>query len=122
MRRVPILLLLAGCSAEPDFRLSSLAGSSTPQSAAAVELGTDAALASYTTPWSDSVRQENVMIHSQGRVITTVAVHTDSQWTVGSPIHVGIPFGPTQLPPDSLCTLGYTATTLPVIPNSVLRS
>ena len=79
--------------------------------------------ASYTTPWTDSSRLGDTVFHSSGRVITTVAVQTDSHWVVRPPvreIHVGLPSGPSQLPPDSLCALGYTATTLPVIPKNVL--
>jgi hypothetical protein len=34
---------------------------------------------------------------------------------------LGLPYGPMGLPPDSLCTLGYTGTTTPVLVASVLR-
>ena len=36
--------------------------------------------ASYTTPWADSSRLGDTVFHSSGRVITTVAVQTDSHW------------------------------------------
>lgn len=110
MSRLPLLLLAAG-----------FAGSTLPQPGAAPGVRVDAAPASYTTPWADSVRRDGAVIHSRGRVITTVQVQTDSQWAVQSPVPLGLPFGPTQLPVDSLCTSGYTGTTLPVIPARVLR-
>jgi hypothetical protein len=81
--------------------------------------------ASYTTPWADSSRLGDTVFYSSGRVITTVAVQTDSHWVVRPPAAVlkaGLPYGPTQLPPDSLCSIGYyTATTLAVVPKRVLR-
>jgi hypothetical protein len=80
--------------------------------------------ASYTTPWADSTRLGDTIFHSSGRVITTVAVRTDSHWVVRPPMAIkgGLPYGPTQLPPDSLCSIGYyTATTLAVVPAQVLR-
>jgi len=58
-------------------------------------------------------------------VITTVAVQTDSHWVVRpatAALKAGLPYGPTQLPPDSLCSISYyTATTLPVVAKRVLR-
>ena len=41
--------------------------------------------ASYTTPWADSSRLGDTVFHSTGRVITTVAVQTDSHWVVRPP-------------------------------------
>src|SRR3954470_4995690 len=74
--------------------------------------------ASYITPWADSSRLGDTVFHSSGQVITTVQVHTDSHWVVRPPAAVlkaGLPYGPTQLPADSLCSIGYyTATTLAV--------
>src|SRR3954453_10000324 len=78
---------------------------------------------SYTTPWADSSRLGDTVFHSTGRGITTVAGQTDSHWVVRSPVsepHVGLPSGPSQVPPDSLGGLGFTATTLAVVPRNVL--
>ena len=114
---LPTLLLLS---------LAYTAGRS-PQSAAGSLRSVAAAgeAASYITPWADSSRLGDTVFHGSGRVITTVAVHTDSLWVVRPPAAVlkaGLPYGPTQLPAESLCTIGYyTATTLPVIPKQVLR-
>jgi hypothetical protein len=77
--------------------------------------------ASHTTPWADTTKRGDTTFYSSGRVITTLVVHTDSQWAVRPPVILGLPYGPTQLPPDSLCTLGYTGTTLAVIAGTVLR-
>ena len=114
---LPTLLLLS---------LAYTAGRS-PQSPAA-SLGSVAAVgeaASYTTPWADSTRLGDTVFHSSGRVITTVAVRTDSHWVVRPPTAVlkaGLPYGPSQLPPDSLCSMSYyTSTTVPVAPNQVIR-
>ena len=126
MKRKFVLLplVLAACSTERDSRVTSVAGSpdAAPMAAAAVALeSASGATASYTTPWADSTRQGGATVYSRGRVITTVAVHTDSQWAVTPPARLGLPYGPTQLPVDSLCSMGYTGTTLPVIPARVLR-
>jgi len=124
MKRLPLLLLLAACSSERAPRATSVASSpdGAPRAAAALAPEAPSALsASYTTPWTDSSRQGGATVYSRGRVITTVAVHTDSQWAVTPPVKLGLPYGPTQLPVDSLCSMDYTATTLPVIPARVLR-
>jgi hypothetical protein len=124
MKRLPLLLLAAACSMERDPRVAGVSGSSdaAPMAAAAYTLDAPSiAAASYTTPWADSSRQGNATVHSRGRVVTTVAVHTDSQWAVTLPVKLGLPYGPTQLPMDSLCSMGYTGTTLPVVPARVLR-
>src|SRR5215218_805737 len=66
--------------------------------------------ARYTTPWADSTRLGDTIFHSSGQVITTVAVRTDSHWVVGPsapPVKSGLPYGPSQLPPDSLCSMSY---------------
>lgn len=76
---------------------------------------------SSTTPWSDSIKLGDTTFYSRGRVVTTLAVFVDSQWVVGPSTPSGLPNGPANLPPDSLCTLGYTGTNLPVVPASVLR-
>jgi hypothetical protein len=118
------LLLVVACSSERAPRLSPAAGALTQQSlAASLAAGRSAAeAASYTTPWADSSRLGDTVFYSRGRVVTTVAVHTDSQWAVlpVTRVAIGIPYGPTQLPADSLCTLGYTGTTLAVVASTVL--
>ncbi len=82
---------------------------------------------SFTTAWTDSSKVGDTTFHSRGRVITTVSVSTDSIWTVRPsarpPVHpsLGLPSGPAGLPPDSLCTLGYTGTTLTVAGSTVLQ-
>jgi hypothetical protein len=117
------VLLTLACSAERTSRHSTMTSSLTQQSmAASLAFEPRAAEAvSYTTPWADSSKRGNTTLYSRGRVVTTVAVHTDSQWVVQPSVTTGIPYGPSQLPPDSLCTLGYTGTTLPVVPGRVLR-
>src|SRR3954467_13285323 len=108
--------------AHPTLLLLSLAYTAgrSPQSPAGSlhSLAAAGEAASYTTPWTDSSRLGDTVFHSSGRVITTVAVHTDSLWAVRPPAEMvkgGLPYGPTQLPADSLCTLGYTARTLRVV-------
>src|SRR5215210_6568053 len=120
------LVLALACSADPAPRLSPAPSTVGRQSfAATVALkAADTEAASYTTPWAASSRLGDTVFYSRGRVITTVAVHTDSLWVVRPPVsaaRVGIAYCPSQLPPDSLCTMGYTATTLPVVPKGVPR-
>jgi hypothetical protein len=127
MRRLlAVLLLIPACSTERTPPVSPAAFTLTRHSLAGsvAPVSTTGEAASYTTPWADSSRLGDTVFYSRGRVITTVAVSTDSLWVVRPPIAValtGLPFGPSQLPPDSLCTLGYTGTTLPVVPRKVLR-
>ena len=114
---LPTLLLLS---------LAYTAGRTPPSTAGSPGLLAAAGgAASYTTPWADSTRLGDTIFHSSGRVITTVAVRADSHWVVrppAPPMKSGLPYGPSQLPPDSLCSMRYyTATTLPVAPNQVLR-
>ena len=111
MRPFPALLLAAACAtgygSEPRLlRLSSAAEAAT-----------------HTTPWADSTRLGDTTFYSKGRVITTVAVIIDSIWPARPPVHpsAGLPSGPFNLPPDSLCTLGYTGTTLLVTGARTLR-
>ena len=105
MKPLPVLLLIvAGGSA--TFIRPSREPIATP--------------ASYTTPWSDSSTLGGTTFYSKGRVVTSVAVYTDSVWAAQPSVTTGMPFGPTQLPPDSLCTLDYTGTTLPVVPARVV--
>jgi hypothetical protein len=61
--------------------------------------------------------------YSRGRIFTTVSILTDSVWSARPPSRpsAGLPNGPWNLPPDSLCTLGYTGTTLNVSPSTVLK-
>lgn len=119
---LPIVLLTLSCSAERTSRLSTTSSLAQHSMAASYAPETPAAgVVRYTTPWADSSTRGNATFHSRGRVVTTVAVHTDSQWVEQPLVAAGIPYGPTQLPPDSLCTLGYTGTTLPVVPGKVLR-
>ena len=110
MKPFPALLLLAawlGYTAEP--RLVPAKGA--------------AEAASHTTPWADSTRLGDTTFYSRGRVVTTVAVIIDSIWPARPPVRpsTGLPSGPFNLPPDSLCTLGYSATTLAVIDTRVMR-
>src|ERR1700693_3137523 len=105
MNPLPALLLIAAGSA-------SLVRPSRPAISAA---------ASYTTPWADSTKLGDTTFYSRGRVVTTVQVLPDSHWAVRPPIVLGLPNGPSQLPPDSLCTLGYTGTTIPIFTATVLR-
>ena len=118
-----IVLLTLACSAERTPRHGTMTSSLNQESMAASLAAESAAAeaASYTTPWADSSKSGDITFYSKGRVVTTVAVHTDSQWVVQPSGAAGLPYGPTQLPPDSLCTLGYTGTTLPVVPGRVLR-
>jgi hypothetical protein len=76
---------------------------------------------SDTSTWADSRKLGDTTFYSSGRVVTTVVVLPDSQWAVRPPVVMGLPHGPFQLPPDSLCTLGYTGTTLAVFTSTVLR-
>ena len=105
MRPLPALLLIAAGSFASNVR---------PFRSATSEA------ASYTTPWADTSQSGDTTFYSRGRVVTTVMVHTDSQWSARPPVKLGIPYGPSALPPDSLCTLGYTGTTLAVVPGKVL--
>jgi len=125
----PVLLLIVACSAEGVRRSSDMMMSSLPATAAApsfaLEIPNEGS--SHSATWADSSKVGDTTFHSRGRVITTVAVSTDSIWTVRPstrpPVHpsLGLPNGPFGLPPDSLCTLGYTGTTLPVVPSAVLQ-
>ena len=76
--------------------------------------------ASYTTPWADTSKSGDTTFYSRGRVVTTVVVHTDSQWTLRPPVMLGLPNGPFDLPRDSICALGYTGTTLAVVGSTVV--
>jgi hypothetical protein len=124
MRLLPIVLLTAACSHElerPSYILSSLGHGST--NTRLVRATTAAAEAtSHTTPWSDSGTVGDMTFYSKGRVVTTVSIVTDSVWTARPPdrLSFGLPNGPWNLPPDSLCTLGYTGTTLNVTASRVL--
>ena len=75
-----------------------------------------------TTSWTDSTRRGDTAFFTRGRVVTSLQVFTDSNWTVRPPVTLGLPNGPWNLPPDSLCTLGYTGTTLNVTASTVLGS
>ena len=117
MKPLPALLLLAACSRElPHYTLSSLGYSAEARVTAAEA-------ASHTTPWADSTRLGDTAFYSRGRVVTTVAVIIDSIWSDRPSVRpsTGLPSGPFNLPPDSLCTLGYSATTLAVVDTRVLR-
>jgi hypothetical protein len=105
MRSLPVLVLIAAggaASLSRPFRSPTSTG------------------ASYTIPWTDSTRRGDTIFYTKGRVVTTLAVYTDSQWTARPPVRQGLPSGPSSLPPDSLCTLGYTGTSLPVVGSTVL--
>jgi hypothetical protein len=122
MRLSPLLLLISACSRElapPRYSLSSLAGSSYETSLAPARL--DGEAGTHTIPWSDSGRLGDTTFYSRGRVVASIAIFTDSLWTSRPPVTLGLPSGPFNLPPDSLCTLGYSATTLPVTDSTVLR-
>ena len=103
MRPLPALLLIAAGSASlvRPFR------SATSEAA------------SYTTPWADTSKSGDTTFYSRGRVVTTVVVHTDSQWSARPPLILGLPYGPFDLPRDSICALGYTGTTLAVVGSTV---
>jgi hypothetical protein len=83
--------------------------------------GTLSTEASHTTPWADTSKRGDTTFYSRGRVVSTVSIFTDSQWSVRPPVALGIPYGPFDLPLDTLCTLGYTGTTLAVVGTSVVR-
>jgi hypothetical protein len=120
MRLLPLLLLIAACSSElapPRYTLSSLAGTSLDARFAA---RLDGEAGTQTLPWADTSQVGDTTFYSRGRVVTTVSIFTDSQWTVRPPVTLGLPNGPFNLPPDSLCTLGYTATTFGVVASNVL--
>jgi hypothetical protein len=135
MRPLPALLILVACSAERAERVSDIESAFMPDQMIAsfaaanpddvrllrATVPTNAEPRTETNLWADTSRRGDTTFYSRGRVITSVAVHTDSTWAVLPPVIMGIPYGPSQLPPDSLCTLGYTGTTLPVIPSTVLR-
>jgi hypothetical protein len=127
MRRLlPVLLSISACSPERTPPVSPAGFTLTRHSLAGSLIAptTGGEAPSYSTAWADSSRLGDTVFYTRGTVITTIAVHTDSQWVVRPPAavaRVGIPYGPSQLPPDSLCTLGYTGTTLPVVPRKVLR-
>jgi hypothetical protein len=113
-------LLLLGCELPQDrYTLSSLAGNSLGASWSAARL--DGEAGTQTLPWADTSRLGDTTFYSRGRVVTTVSIFTDSQWTTRPPVTLGLPSGPFNLPPDSLCTLGYTGTTLPVVDSTVLH-
>lgn len=67
-------------------------------------------------PWQDSSKVGDTTNYSRGRVFTTITtrvkVVTDTQWrTYPLPaILPGIPYGLTGIPPESLCTSGFTST------------
>ena len=111
MKPLPALLLATACAtghgSEPRlYRASSAAEA-----------------ASHTSPWADSTRLGDTTFYSRGRVVTTVSITMDSAWSARPPVRptFGLPSGPFNLPPDSLCTLGYTATTLAVVETRVMR-
>lgn len=121
MKQLPALLLLAA------FALPSLSttgtlrrGSDEPR---LVRMTAASEAANHTTPWADSTRLGDTTFYSRGRVVTTVSITMDSAWTARPPdrLTVGLPSGPFNLPPDSLCTLGYSATTLAVTGKRVMR-
>ncbi|HET6796488.1 MAG TPA: hypothetical protein VFH40_04940 [Gemmatimonadales bacterium] len=121
MRLVPLLFLIPACSRElapPRYTLSSLPGASLNASFPGPLLDGDAG--TQTVPWADTSQVGDTTFYSKGRVVTTVSIFTDSQWTVRPPVILGLPSGPFNLPPDSLCTLGYTATTFGVVASNVL--
>ena len=122
MKPLPALLLLAACSRELAPRPMSVTGSlaDRPMTASfAMKLPDEGG--SHTTTWADTNKLGETTFYSRGRVVTTVAVLTDSLWAVRPPVLLGLPDGPFNLPPDSLCTLGYTGTTLPVVGSTVLQ-
>jgi hypothetical protein len=122
MKPLPALLLLAACSHEldlPAYTVSSLGHNSIEPRL--VRLSAAAEAATHTTPWADSRTRNGTTFYSRGRVVTTVEVLTDSMWSLQPPVTLGLPSGPFNLPPDSLCTLGYSTTTLAVIYTRVLR-
>jgi hypothetical protein len=145
MRPLATLLLVAACSRElahpPYLERSLFTRSTTPNFT--VALFTDRPSArppdrqtapppvrptaheatSHTTNWTDSSRLGDVTFYSRGRVVTTVTLLTDSVWATTNrpPAALGLPSGPFNLPPDSLCTMEYTATTLAVVPTRVLH-
>jgi hypothetical protein len=110
VKLLPVLLILAW-SGEPVRRASD----SSPIEARGSEPISD------TSTWTDTRKLGDTTFYSRGRVVTTVVVLPDSHWAVRPPVVLGLPNGPFQLPPDSLCTLGYTGTTLPVFTATVLR-
>jgi hypothetical protein len=123
MKPLPALVLIAACSQELDplpIGLQSSFADRTMTASFAMRLPMDET--SQTHTWVDSSRRGDTTFYSRGRVLTTLAVFTDSQWTVRPPIPpvppvlLGHPNGPSNLPPDSLCTLGYTASTLAIVP------
>lgn len=122
MRLQPLFVLIAACSHEVDPRPTSIMTSlAANPGAASFAMKLSDAGGSHTTPWADTSRLGDTTFYSRGRVVTTLTVLTDSQWAVRPPVVLGLPSGPTNLPPDSLCTLGYTGTNLPVFASTVLR-
>ncbi len=125
MKSLPALLILAACSRElapPSYTVSSFGHSALESRLVRSSAASEAA--NHTTPWSDSTRRNDTTYYSRGRVLTTVEVLTDSMWSAAPPpprVTLGLASGPFNLPPDSLCTLGYTATTLTVRDTRVLR-
>jgi hypothetical protein len=121
MRLLPVLLVLLGCElAPPHYTLSSLGGNSLGATYSAARL--DGEAGTQTIPWADTSKLGDTTFYSRGRVVATVSIFTDSLWAVRPPVTLGLPSGPFNLPPDSLCTLGYTGTTLPVTDSAtVLR-
>jgi hypothetical protein len=123
MRLLPVLLLTAACSREldpPGPRLVRPLARNLVTASFGVA-SRDVAAGSYTTPWTDSSKLGDTTFYSRGRVVTTLAILTDSLWAVRPPLVLGLPYGPSGLPPDSLCTLGYTGTTIPVFVATVLQ-
>ena len=124
---IPLVLLLAtACELGPpryspsSLALSAFAGTSLDPGVARARL--DGEAATQIIPWADTSKLGDTTFYSRGRVVTTVSIFTDSLWAVRPPVTLGLPSGPFNLPPDSLCTLGYTGTTLPVADSAtVLR-
>jgi hypothetical protein len=111
MKLLPAAVLILAWSGRPVTRVTD----SAPLRSAPAEPVTD------TATWADSRKLGDTIFYSSGRVVTTVLVLPDSHWAVRPPVVLGLPNGPFQLPPDSLCTLGYTGTTLLVFTSTVLR-
>jgi len=121
----PALLLIVACSAEDVRRSSDMMMSSLPEKSVTTRFAVNLPeeTGRHSTPWTDSSKVGDTIFYTRGRVITTVSINTDSVWTTRPPdrLTLGLPNGPFGLPPDSLCTLGYTGTTLPVVASSVLQ-
>ncbi|MFL5404184.1 MAG: hypothetical protein ACJ8BF_15380 [Gemmatimonadales bacterium] len=119
------LVLLAACSAErsprpvfsPDLVRHDVANASF--TLAGLSDAGNVPGESHTTSWADSSKQGGTTFYTRGRVVTTVEVVTDSLWAVQHQVALGLPDGPGALPPDSLCTLGYSGTWIPVVPSRI---